>query len=209
MSDYLNKTIRYSKFRLDFRNSGSFGAFISISKKRGFKLIFLREKPYRFLSIEELIKKERYLLSMFKEVWLLRQAEKSGITPKSANIQLFKKNGYYYIGILMEKINGKTLCQKGLDPEELYCTKNGVYFSNRRFNENQYVLCRRYIKKKLKDFNVYYNDVHNGNVFISKNKVKVVDFSPHNRICYSETINSNLFKKEFLKFKKSLKILIK
>ena len=170
------------------------------------------ERYYDFECLSLILKQKRLLKNIYKEAYLIKQAEKSKISPRNPKIQLFKRKDLFYIGLEMEHFNGRVLEESSiLDMEELMCTLDGDFIKGSRKNnfENE-ICCDDYVYNKMKEIGIHSRDIHGHNIIITNDKkVKLIDFSPQGRWCYSDSLKSQKFNYNFEYFMYSLNKLVK
>lgn len=204
----LSLRINHLKKMLHTKNAGSFGAYIKVSQKRGVKFLYnyRDEQVYRFDTVLDILKNKSLLLKTFREAWLLKQAESSGISPKRPVIKIFKKNDFFILGIEMEHINGVALIKYA----GKYCSDKGILLKGKinkqsiRRNKNIFYYTN-YIKKIMKNNRIAVNDLHGWNVFVDgRGKLKLIDFTPRKSCCHSDSLKTKQFDREFKRFLKQL-----
>lgn len=172
----INKTIKNLNIENIDDKIGEFGSYFKISKKRGIK-IFKQNKDIKgSKNITSLLSKKRLIKNAIKEYILLKQAEKSNITPKHPRIEIIKINNEYQIGVSMEHISGKTLYEKHdiFYLDNFHCSSKGYFNIKSKKNDLEII---DYFDDILLLNEIDYNDFHGNNIILSKNKLKLIDFS--------------------------------
>lgn len=187
------KTLRLSTAKHDKAKSGSFGAYIQLSPKRGVK-VFSGERSiqYTFKTRLEVENDAPYyeLVNGEFQCAVKAYAKLGKIMPKPLEIVSVKIGSNWYLGIIMTHVVGKTLgamldaelTRQGTDyeSEDLWSLEDfQSYFEN---DEKLTDLIGRYMDllADARDKGVSYRDDHPWNVIVNPKtkRLSLIDFNP-------------------------------
>lgn len=187
------KTLRLAKKQHAKAKSGAYGAYIQLSAKRGVK-VFSGERSiqYVFKSRLEVENDGDYyeLVNGEYQCAVKAYAKLGGLMPKPLEIVSVKIGSFWYLGIIMQHVNGKTLgamldavlTKQGTDyeSEDLYSLDDfQCYFEN---DSKLTALIGAYMDllADARDKGVSYRDDHPWNVIVNPKtkRLTLIDFNP-------------------------------
>ena len=128
---------------------GGNGIYIQLSKKRGIKIL-----RYEYESYEEIIRYNSHI-KVYEEARAMKMAKRLyPYIPECYGVKLFKINGFYTIGILLQHLGDVRIGDIMDDPCDT-CLE---------------------LERELYELGIQHNDVHSHNVMYFKQKYWVIDF---------------------------------
>lgn len=187
------KTLRISKKRHVKAKSGAYGAYIQLSAKRGVK-VFSGERSiqYAFRSRLEVENDAAYyeLVNGEYQCALKAYAKLGGLMPRPIEIVSVKIDSFWYLGIIMTHVAGRTLGsmldreleRQGTDfeTEDLYSLDDfQCYFENDSKLTDLIGRCMDLLSD-ARDRGVLYRDDHPWNVIYNPKtkRLTLIDFNP-------------------------------
>lgn len=144
---------------------GGFGSYHQLKHGLGVKV--LHEE--RFSTLKALMRSEAWQLAG-EEAKLLKRAEPSGITPRSAQRLSVRLNGHYWAGIRMEHIEGLWWSHRVSVDAKGRCVPTGSILAKETI--------KQYVNRRLAAVGLKHLDITNNWLVTHFLKICIIDFTP-------------------------------